>query len=118
MNWIIDQIPWYVWALLLGGGGAAVFAFVPGALALVLGVWNALPGWARWVLGGAVVAALAYFKGRNVGRDNAEADQRRLDDKARDTAKEVNREVNQLDDKEVDDKLGKGGGYWDDRRKP
>lgn len=126
MSWLFDHIPWYVWLLIAGGGGGAILALVPGALALVLGVWNMLPGWARWTLGGAVVAGLAYFKGRNTGRDNAEAEQKRVDDKANVTAIEVNKRVDKLPDTEVDKALEKDGGFRDDppsrnppaRRKP
>jgi hypothetical protein len=114
VSWIFDNIPWWVWLLLAGGGGGALLALVPGALAFVIGVYNAMPVWLRWVTGAAIVAWLAHIAGRNIGRANARAEQDALDRRARDKATEVNRNVDKLDQDQVDSQLEKDGGLWDD----
>lgn len=112
MEWL-DYIPWWVWPVLLGGGGVALWVFVPGIAAFALSIYNMLPSWARWLIGGAFVALLAYLRGRNIGRDNATAEQRKVDEKSSTAAKEVDRRVEKLNDDEVDRELEKGGGFWD-----
>lgn len=107
MGYIFDQIPWWAWVFIAGGGGAAIIAFVPGALALVVGIWNAMPRWLQLTLlvcGGFVIA---YFAGRNKGNKNAREAQARKDAKAVETRQEVHDEVQKLKPTDVDKRLDK-----------
>lgn len=116
----VDWIPWWVWPILLGGGGVGL-AFIPGVAAFALGIWNALPGWARWLLGGFVVAWIAYMRGRNLGARAVRERQAQLDRQAVDKAKEVTKRNEQRTDDEIDKHLRETGGFWDDpppRRNP
>lgn len=112
--WVFDYIPWWVWPILLGGGGVALFALVPGFAALALGIWNALPNWARWLLGGALVALLAFLRGRNLGARDVRDRQAQLDRQAVDKAHEVTKRNQDRTDDEIDKHLKDTGGFWDD----
>ncbi len=111
MNWLLDYIPWYVWLGLTLGGGGALLAFVPGALAAVVAIWNMLPGWARWALGGFVAALLAYAAGRNKGsRDERDKNKARADNAVR-NRQEVDNEVRNYTPTQVDQQLKKHGDF-------
>ena len=114
MSWIFDNIPWWAWAMLLSGGGAAALALIPGALAFVVGIYNAMPVWLRYATGAIILAWLAHIAGRNIGAANARARQEALDEQARNTAREINRDVEKLDDRQVTKELEEHGGLWDD----
>lgn len=98
VNWIINSIPLWAWVTIVGAVLLATYS-------LWLPIWNLLPGKVKVAiifvatLGGAYLAG--RYKGARDERDlvakrNAEAIQKRL---------EVNREVDKLSNKEVDDKL-------------
>lgn len=114
MTWLFDNIPWWVYPMLAAGGGGALLALVPGALAFVVGIYNAMPVWLRWLTGAAIIAALAHVAGRNIGRRNARAEQDAVDRRARQTAKETTDEVGKLAPSEVDKRLEESGGFFDD----
>lgn len=118
MSWLFDNIPWWVYLLIAGGGGGALLALVPGVLVFVIGVYNAMPTWLKWLTGMAIVAALAHIAGRNIAAANARARQKQLDDKSIAKAKEVRKDVEKLSDKQVDEALEKEGGFWPDRPPP
>lgn len=56
-DWVLMVMPWYGWIILIGG-----------ALALTvpwwLPVWTRLPGWAKFLLGGAAIGFVANMAGR------------------------------------------------------
>lgn len=114
MNWLMDYVPWWLWFLVAAGGTGALIAFVPGALALVVSVWNMLPKSVRWALLGVVAVLVAFLKGRNTGRANADAENKAKVQKADATRIKVERDVAKLSDKQVDDELRKKGDF----RKP
>lgn len=113
MSWIIDNVPLYVWLLLLGGGGGAILAFVPGALALVASIWTMLPPKARWFLGGIGVLAGAYFGGRYRGARNERDKNKDRADNAVRNRMEVEQDVKRMSPSEVDKKLEERGDFRD-----
>lgn len=114
ISWLFDNTPWWLYLLMAGGGGGVVLAFFPGVLAFVIGIYKAMPVWLRWITGMAIVAAIAHIMGRNIAAANARAAQKRLDERATDTAKKVTHEVDKLKPDEVDKRLEDNGGFWDD----
>jgi hypothetical protein len=114
LSWMFNFVPWWVWLVIAGGGGGAILAFVPGALALVVSVWNMLPRPVKVVLGGIVAILVAYVAGRNKGSK----DERDMNEKrgAQATAKrlEIKRDVQNLKPSEVDAQLKKHGDFRDE----
>jgi membrane protein required for beta-lactamase induction len=66
VNAVLDHIPWYVYAFVIG---LALVASIP----YWLPVWNVLPNWLRWLLVAIVTTGLAYFAGRNKAAKDAAA---------------------------------------------
>lgn len=118
ISWLFDNIPYWVYPLVFFGGGGVLLALVPGVLAFVIGVYNAMPVWLRWATGAIIFAALMHILGRNIAAANARARQKALDQKSITKAKEVRKDVEKLSDKQVDDTLEKEGGFWPDRPPP
>lgn len=105
--YILDATPWWVWLGLVMGGGGALFAFVPGALALAVSIWNVLPRPVKIGLGFLVALLAAFGAGRNRGARNAEERQKQADAAATKTRIDVDREVRQMKPEERDARLEK-----------
>lgn len=114
ISWAFNYIPWWVWVLIAGGGGGAILAFVPGALALVVSIWNALPKPVKVVLGGIAAVAVAYVAGRNKGSKDERAMEARRNAQATQKRLEVNREVQQMSPTQVDAELKRHKDFRDD----
>jgi membrane protein implicated in regulation of membrane protease activity len=104
---ILGSIPPWVWLVLFGGGGTAILVFVPGALALVVSIFNALPRPVK-LAGAAVLAiAAAFVVGRRQGKVLHDEQQKKNDAKATETRLEVDREVGNMTEKQRHDRLEK-----------
>lgn len=115
MSWLTDYVPWWVWPLLLAGGGGAFFALVPGALAIFTTFWKLLPPWARWAIAGALALVGVYVGGRYGGAAAERAKNRERAEKARQNREEVKREVERMDDDEVDRQLREHGDFREEK---
>lgn len=107
ISYILDAVPWWLWLGLIGGCGGAIFAFVPGALALAVSVWNMMPRPVKIGLAFVAAIALAFLGGRNKGFRNAQERQRQNDAKATETRAAVDREVRNMKPEERDARLEK-----------
>lgn len=114
ISWLFNYVPWWVWPLIAAGGGGAILAFVPGALALVVSIWNMLPRSVKLILGGVIAAALAYFAGRNKGSKDERLQQERRGAQAVATRKEVDDEVRTMSPTKVDAELKRHGDFRED----
>jgi hypothetical protein len=85
----------------VGGVGALFYFFSP----ILIPLWNMLPTPLKAVLIGVSAAFLAWIAGRNVGRHNAEEEERRRNAEALQKRTEVDREVTNLSGKQAQDKL-------------
>lgn len=108
---LLTYVPWWVWGLLLAGGGGALIAFVPGVAALALSVWSMLPKSARWALLGVAAVIAAYLKGRRSEKLRNDAEQKAKVQKADQTRVKIERDVAKLSEKEVDDELRRKGDF-------
>jgi hypothetical protein len=104
---ILGSIPLWVWLVLFGGGGTAILIFVPGALAMVVSIFSALPKPVKIALAFVAAIAAAFVYGRRQGKVLHDEQQRRNDAKATETRLEVDREVDRMSSKERKDALEK-----------
>jgi hypothetical protein len=107
MNWIADHVPLWLWVVLTLGGGGAIIAFVPGALALVVGIWNMMPKPVKIVLGATVGALALYLAGRNKGHADAVVEQEKRDERGEQQRQDIHRDIAKLPEKDVDRRLDK-----------
>lgn len=106
---MIDFIPWWAWVVLAGGGLGALVWFVPGVLA----AWSALPRTVRWIVAAVGAGFVAYFAGRNHGRDRELERQRALVEEAKRARASVNATVSKMSPSDVDKALAKNGDFRD-----
>ena len=118
MSWLFDHVPLWAWAILLGGGGGAVLFLVPGAFAAISGVWTLLPPKARWFLAAIAAFVAVYVTGRYGGASAEREKNRERAEKAKQNREEVEREVEQMDDDEVDRELRERGDFREEGEKP
>lgn len=98
-NSIVDHVPWWVYMVLgTAGVGALFYFFSP----ILIPIWNMLPTPLKVALGGLAAAFLAWIAGRNMGRHNAEEEERRRNADALKKRNEVDNAVNRMDKKDVD----------------
>lgn len=92
-DWLLDLVPLWVWVL--------------AAVAVAFGAWRLLG--TRGLLGAiaALGAFLAYRTGRERGGADALAKQKAKEQKARDTAAEIDRDVGEMKADEARKELGK-----------
>lgn len=101
-NAIIDHIPLWGWVVLIGVPMiAALVYFGP----VLLPLWRMLPNWLKALLIFLGGLFLAFMGGRYRGRANAEEEARRRDANAINKRMEVDREVDNLSDKQTTDRL-------------
>lgn len=101
-NAIVDHIPLWGWIVIIGLPAIVAFYYLS---PILIPLWNILPGWLKWTLGGIVAIFLSIMGGRYKGRKDAEEEERRKNADALKKRTEVDNEVTQLDDKGVKDKL-------------
>lgn len=114
ISWAFNYIPWWVWIIITAGGGGAILAFVPGALALVVSIWNMLPRPIKFVLGGAAAVVVAYLAGRNKGSKDERTMQAKRGAQATQNRKEINDEVRTMSPTKVDAELKRHGDFRED----
>lgn len=104
INFILDHIPIWGWVVIIGVPvGVLLFYFGP----ILLPIWNALPNWMKWTLGGIGAIFLAFMGGRYKGRANAEEEERKRNAEALQKRTEVDHDVANMSNKDVQDKLGR-----------
>lgn len=113
MSWIFDHVPWWVWGLLLGGGGTAALVFIPGAFAFLSGIWAILPKPVKWALAGIGAIVAAFLAGRNRGSKDERDKQKDLADNAARNRTEIDQQTRDLTDDQVDKKLKDRGDFRD-----
>lgn len=103
-NTIVDHIPWWVY-MVVGtlGIGALFYFFSP----VLIPLWNMLPTPVKVALAGITAAFLAWIAGRNIGRRNAEEEERRRNADALKKRTEVDSAVDKMDKKTVNSELDK-----------
>lgn len=104
IGWLLDSLPWWTYVIVIGG---AVLITLPWTLPIATAIWNALPSWARFVLGGFVAVWLAYIAGRNRGKKNAEERQKAADAKAHETRRRTDDEISKMGQSAVKKELDK-----------
>jgi hypothetical protein len=85
---------WFAIAIALGG--IAVLSLVPGALPFLQFWWGRLPGWAKFVFGGAAIGAFLFFLGRYKGTQDTKAKQAGAEAAATKTRLKVTQAVNKM----------------------
>lgn len=97
-GWLIDLVPWWLWALL-------------GVIALAASwqwwwpLWAALPRWLKEALVAIATGILIYLAGRNRGTANERARQKAADAQAIKRRKEIDDEVARLPPADRDRRL-------------
>lgn len=99
-SWIIDQIPWWVWA---AGAAVALAATYP----MWSAIWMLLPRWLKATLIFVGSLGLAYVAGRNRGLKNERERQERANAEATKRRLETNAEVDRLRPADRDKQLDK-----------
>lgn len=100
-SWVVDHMPIWGWLLTFAGifgiPGIIVLLFFPALIPAIvetaLKLWNALPSWARWLLGGLAGALIAYLAGRNQGHKNEVERQRQRNLRAEENRSKVDASV-------------------------
>jgi membrane protein implicated in regulation of membrane protease activity len=103
-NFIVDHIPVWVYVVVAVLGAGALFYFFSPVL---IPLWNILPGWLKWLLGGIAAIFLAYVGGRYKGSHDEEERERQRDADALKKRKEVDDNVAKMDPKTVKTDLDK-----------
>jgi phosphotransferase system glucose/maltose/N-acetylglucosamine-specific IIC component len=93
ISWLVDTLPWWSYVVFIGG---AALLTMPWWLPVATAIWNALPSWARFALGGFLAVFIAYIAGRNRGKKNAEERQRANDAKAHEERRRTEDEVSKM----------------------
>lgn len=101
-NSIIDHIPLWLWIVIIGLPSLAAFYYLS---PILIPIWNLMPGWLKWTLAGIGAIFLAIMGGRYKGRKDAEEEERRKNADALKKRTEVDHDVQNLDNKGVQDKL-------------
>lgn len=104
MNWIIDQIPWWVWLVLTVGivGGLMAF-FYP----VLLPIWNLTPKPIKIALGAIGAGLLTYFAGRNKGHKDFQQKMEKDNAKAVETRSQIDQDVRNRSPTQLDRDLDK-----------
>lgn len=104
MSFLIDQIPWWVYVIgFLLVAGTLVYMFSP----VLIPIWNALPKWVRWLLGGIFVVFLVFIKGRNMGHENAVKEQEKRNAEGERRREQLHEAINKANSSDVDRRLDK-----------
>lgn len=104
MSWILDWMPWWIpWA----AAGIALLCTLPWWLPAATAIWRLLPGWLQWLLGGFVLALMAYGAGRNRGRSGEVERERARDARAVSSRAETDRVVGRLPPDKVTEELNR-----------
>jgi hypothetical protein len=104
LNWIIDQIPWWVY-IVIGGMILLPLMFYFGPV--ILAVWERMPRWLKITLGVFGGFFMSYLAGRNKAARDAKERERRLGQEAVQTREKVRDEVSKVPDSDLDKRLGK-----------
>lgn len=117
MNWLYDQLPWWVWivapSLGIGGGLLAVIIFIPPALPFLIGLWKRMPWWVHALLVAITAGVALYFKGRNDSSRARDEQERTRSAEAVMRRDKVRADVAKMKPSEVDKYLEKNGDFYD-----
>lgn len=103
-SFIANQIPWWVYLVLLMCGAAVAWVFFGPVLTMI---WGLLPKWVKVVLGFILAVMLAIVYGRNKGYAQARLTQQKLDEHAELNRQEIHNDVVKRDEPTVDRDLDK-----------
>jgi Na+/H+ antiporter NhaC len=104
MGYIIDQIPWWLYAWVIAiAVGAVLYFFAP----IVVPLWQRSPAWFKWAVALVTGIGLAFIAGRNRGNKNAQVEQERKNAQAEQRRVDVHKEVSTLKRPVVDKRLDK-----------
>lgn len=100
----MDQIPWWLYILiavpLIGG---LMYFLSP----VLIPLWRMTPTWVKGVGGFLLALGLAFVSGRNKGSRDAKEMQKRRDAEAVQNRERIHREVDHLNEPDVDKRLNK-----------
>jgi hypothetical protein len=103
-HWLIDQVPFYVWAIIaLGGFGALMWFFYP----VLMPLWNALPGPVKAGILLIVTAIGGVLYGRYKGAKDERDMQQKRDANAIQDRENIHNEVKNLSDDDLDKRFDK-----------
>jgi hypothetical protein len=95
IGWLLDAVPWWVWALALALAAA-------GSYPMWIALWAALPAKARAGIPIAGGGVLAYLAGRNRGRAGEQERQAGRDARAETKRREIDDDVRKADPRDRD----------------